>query len=176
MCDLHTGHQPRLSVNGTAPSGRRRKAALVLVQSDVWGRDESKYLPPDWTRTAWLMQVLDSPSSEVGREAWEASVASEVKRWTTVRRQSSLSLSLLLIFIIIYERKTSRLSLALLRQHNRLTSSCFAVECYCVWLKGGRAWKAIILFSLTEYLTLIHSYDLNVHFCVRVFVYNCSFL
>lgn len=45
MCDLHTTHHPRLSVNGAAPSGKRCNAALVLVKLEVWGRDDSKDLP-----------------------------------------------------------------------------------------------------------------------------------
>ena len=45
MCDLHTTHHRRLSVNGAAPSGKRCHPLLVLVQLAVWGRDESKYLP-----------------------------------------------------------------------------------------------------------------------------------
>lgn len=62
MSDLHTTHHLRLSINCGAPPVKHRDAALLLVQLEVWGRDESECLAligqgPRGSRKFWITQV-----------------------------------------------------------------------------------------------------------------------
>lgn len=65
MSDLHTTRHLRLSINCGAPPVKPRDAALLLVQLEVRGRDESECLAligqkPRGSRKFWINQVRKS--------------------------------------------------------------------------------------------------------------------